>query len=74
VAGYSNLSCDLPRYLFHSFPETVLGSASRGFTVVLTNGMPVVNLPDSFGRLQDGDLLRVVLVPLRILVRLAICR
>lgn len=46
--------------------------AARGLTLVLTNGMPVVNLPDSFGRLGDGNVLRVVPVPLAILVVLAI--
>ena len=46
--------------------------AARGLTLVLTNGMPVVNLPDSFGRLGDGNVLRVVPVPLAILVGLAV--
>lgn len=46
--------------------------AARGLTLVLTNGMPVVSLPDSFGRLGDGNVLRVVPVPLAILVVLAI--
>ena len=46
--------------------------AARGLTLVLTNGMPVVTLPDSFGRLGDGNVLRVVPVPLAILVVLAI--
>ena len=46
--------------------------AARGLTLVLTNGMPVVNLPDSFGRLGDGNVFRIVPVPLAILVVLAI--
>ena len=46
--------------------------AARGLTLVITNGMPVVNLPDSFGRLGDGNVLRVVPVPLAILVGLAL--
>ncbi len=46
--------------------------AARGLTLVITNGMPVVNLPDSFGRLGDGNILRVVPVPLAILVVLAL--
>ncbi len=46
--------------------------AARGLTLVLTNGMPVVNLPDSFGRLGDGNVMRVVPVPLAILVALAV--
>jgi ribose transport system permease protein len=46
--------------------------AARGLTLVLTGGMPVVNLPDSFGRLGDGNVLRVVPVPLAILVALAV--
>ncbi len=45
--------------------------AARGLTLVVTNGMPVVNLPDSFGRLGDGNVLRVVPIPLAILVVLA---
>lgn len=46
--------------------------AARGLTLVITNGMPVVNLPDSFGRLGDGNVLRVVPVPLAVLVVLAL--
>lgn len=46
--------------------------AARGLTLVITNGLPVVNLPDSFGRLGDGNVLRVVPVPLAILVTLAV--
>ena len=34
--------------------------AARGLTLVMTNGMPVVNLPASFGWLGDGNLARVV--------------
>jgi ribose transport system permease protein len=45
--------------------------AARGLTLVITNGMPVVNLPDSFGWLGDGNILRVVPVPLAILIALA---
>jgi ribose transport system permease protein len=40
--------------------------------LVITNGMPVVSLPDSFGRLGDGNVLGVVPVPLAILVMLAL--
>lgn len=46
--------------------------AARGLTLVLTNGMPVVNLPESFGWLGDGNILRVVPVPLALLVVLAL--
>jgi len=46
--------------------------AARGVTLVITNGMPVVNLPASFGRLGDGDIFRIVPVPLAILVALAL--
>lgn len=45
--------------------------AARGLTLVITKGMPVVNLPDSFGQLGDGTVLFVVPVPLLILVVLA---
>jgi len=45
--------------------------AARGVTLVITNGMPVVNLPASFGKLGDGNILRVP-VPLVILVLLAL--
>ena len=73
VAGDPSSSCDLPRYLFRAFPQSLMGSVSRGLTAVLTNGMPVVNLPDSCGRRQDGDLLCVAPVPLAIVAVLAIC-
>src|SRR5579863_1279612 len=46
--------------------------AARGLTLVITNGMPIVRLPDSFGSLGDGNILRVVPVPLAILVVLAL--
>jgi len=46
--------------------------AARGVTLVMTNGMPVVSLPASFGRLGDGNVLRVVPAPLAILVLLAL--
>jgi ribose transport system permease protein len=46
--------------------------AARGLTLVITNGMPVVRLPDSFGFLGDGTVLRFVPVPLAILVSLAL--
>ncbi len=46
--------------------------AARGLTLVITNGMPVVNLPESFGWLGDGNVLRVVPVPLAILTALAV--
>ncbi len=46
--------------------------AARGLTLVITNGMPVVNLPESFGRLGDGNIFRVVPVPLVVLVVLAL--
>ena len=45
--------------------------AARGLTLVITKGLPVVNLPDSFGRLGDGNLLGVP-IPLVILVVLAL--
>lgn len=46
--------------------------AARGLTLVITDGMPVVNLPSSFGYLGDGNVLKVVPVPLAILVVLAL--
>ncbi len=46
--------------------------AARGLTLVITNGMPVVQLPDSFGYLGDGNVLGVVPVPLALLVLLAL--
>lgn len=46
--------------------------AARGLTLVITNGMPVVRLPDNFGFLGDGNLLGIVPVPLAILVGLAL--
>src|SRR5207245_267427 len=46
--------------------------AARGVTLVITNGMPVVNLPAPFGRLGDGNIFRIVPVPLVILVPLAL--
>lgn len=46
--------------------------AARGLTLVITEGLPVVNLPAGFGRLGDGNLLRFVPVPLAILVVLAL--
>ena len=46
--------------------------AARGLTLVITKGMPVVNLPDSFGQLGDGTVLLFVPVPLLILVFLAL--
>jgi ribose transport system permease protein len=51
-----------------------LGSmgAARGLTLVLTQGMPVVSLPDAFGRLGDGTIAGAVPVPLAIVVGLAL--
>jgi len=46
--------------------------AARGLTLVITNGLPIVRLPDSFGRLGDGNIIRVVPVPLAILVVLVL--
>jgi ribose transport system permease protein len=46
--------------------------AARGLTLVMTNGMPIVRLPDSFGRLGDGNIARIVPVPLAILAALAL--
>lgn len=46
--------------------------AARGLTLVMTGGLPVVNLPESFGRLGDGNVLRVVPVPLALLSALAV--
>ncbi len=46
--------------------------AARGLTLVLTNGMPVVKLPESFGWLGDGNVLRIVPVPLAVLVLLGL--
>lgn len=46
--------------------------AARGLTLVLTQGMPVVKLPDSFGRLGDGTIAGIVPVPLAIVVALAL--
>jgi ribose transport system permease protein len=46
--------------------------AARGLTLVITNGMPVVRMPDNFGFLGDGNVLGFVPVPLAILVVLAL--
>ena len=46
--------------------------AARGLTLVITNGLPVVDLPESFGRLGDGNVLRFIPVPLAILSALAL--
>src|SRR5947209_18245750 len=46
--------------------------AARGLTLVITNGMPVVKLPDNFGYLGDGTILRVFPMPLAIRVGLAL--
>ncbi len=46
--------------------------AARGLTLVITNGMPVVKLPDSFGGLGDGNIAKFVPVPLAILLGLAL--
>lgn len=46
--------------------------AARGLTLVMTKGLPVVNLPGSFGRLGDGNFFRIVPVPLAILIALAL--
>jgi len=46
--------------------------AARGLTLVITNGMPVVRLPDNFGFLGDGTVLGLVPVPLAILISLAL--
>ena len=53
---------------------TTLGTmgAARGFTLILTNGMPVVRLPEDFGRLGDGNVLGIVPIPLAILVGLGL--
>lgn len=45
---------------------------ARGLTLVITNGMPVVRLPASFGRLGDGNLLGVIPIPLAVLVALGL--
>ena len=46
--------------------------AARGLTLVITNAMPVVRLPESFGALGDGNVLRIVPVPLVVLVVLSL--
>jgi ribose transport system permease protein len=46
--------------------------AARGLTLVITNGMPIVRLPESFGVLGDGNILRIVPIPLAILIALAL--
>lgn len=46
--------------------------AARGLTLVITGGLPVINLPEFFGRLGDGNFFRLVPVPLGILVFLAV--
>lgn len=46
--------------------------AARGLTLVITHGMPVVKLPDSFGGLGDGNIAKFVPVPLAILLGLAL--
>lgn len=45
---------------------------ARGLTLVITNGMPIVRLPASFGRLGDGNLLGVIPIPLAVLVALGL--
>jgi len=44
----------------------------RGLTLIISNGMPVVNVPKSFGYLGDGTLLGVIPVPVLLLVALAL--
>ena len=45
---------------------------ARGITLVITGGLPVTSLPASFGELGDGNILRVIPVPLAILIVLAL--
>ena len=46
--------------------------AARGITLVITDGLPVVRLPSTFGFLGDGNLLQIIPVPLMILLLLAL--
>jgi ribose transport system permease protein len=46
--------------------------AARGLTLVITDGLPVVNLPASFGWLGDGNLFHIIPVPLVLLIVLAL--
>jgi ribose transport system permease protein len=48
-----------------------LGMA-RGLTLLITDARPVTGIPKSFGRLGDGNLLRVVPVPVAILLVVAL--
>jgi ribose transport system permease protein len=41
---------------------------TRGFTLLMTDGIPVTSIPKSFGRLGDGNLLTVVPVPVVVLL------
>jgi ribose transport system permease protein len=41
---------------------------TRGLTLLMTDGIPVTSIPKSFGRLGDGNLLRVVPVPVVVLL------
>ena len=45
--------------------------AARGLTLVITDGLPIVRLPRTFGFLGDGNLLQIIPVPLAILLALA---
>src|SRR5262249_1894636 len=40
---------------------------ARGLTLLMTDGIPVTSIPKSFGRLGDGNLLRVIPVPVAVL-------
>lgn len=44
----------------------------RGWTLIVSNGLPVVGLPSSFSWLGEGNLLRVVPVPLAVLALAAV--
>lgn len=46
--------------------------AYRGLTLLVTGGMPVVDLPRSFGRLAEDNLFNVVPVPMLILILVAL--
>jgi ribose transport system permease protein len=73
-AAWGLLNALLITYLRVSPFIATLGTmgAARGLTLVITDGMPIVRLPDSFGRLGDGNLFRVIPVPLVVLVALGL--
>ena len=73
-AAWGLLNALLITYLHVSPFIATLGTmgAARGLTLVITGGMPIVRLPDSFGRIGDGNLFHVIPIPLVILIVLGL--